>query len=38
MPTSILIDAESRIVSYVSGTVDWLDAETINLLEELLAR
>jgi len=38
MPTSILIDAEGEIVSYVSGTVDWLDAETISLLEELLAR
>jgi len=38
MPTSVLIDREGQIVSYVSGTVDWLDAETINLLEELLAR
>ena len=38
MPTSILIDAEGEIISYVSGTVDWLDSETISLLEELLAR
>lgn len=38
MPTSILIDAEGQIVSYVSGAVEWLDPDTVSLVEGLLQK
>ena len=36
MPTSFLIDGEGQIVSYVSGAADWLEPDTVRLVEELL--
>ena len=36
MPTSFLIDAEGQIVSYVSGTADWMEPATVRLIEGLL--
>mgnify|MGYP001818771686 FL=1 len=38
MPTSFLIDAEGQIVSYVSGAADWLEPDTLKLVEELLQK
>ena len=38
MPTSFLIDAEGQIVSYVSGAADWLEPDTIKLVEEFLQK
>ena len=38
MPTSILIDGEGQIVSYVSGAADWIEPETIKLVEAFLQK
>jgi peroxiredoxin len=36
MPTSFLIDGEGQIVSYVSGTAEWLAPDAVGLVEQLL--
>jgi peroxiredoxin len=36
MPTSFVIDADGRIVGYVSGAADWLAPENIQLIEGLM--
>jgi peroxiredoxin len=36
MPTSFLIDGEGQIVSYVPGAAEWLEPDTISLVEGLL--
>ena len=38
MPTSFLIDGEGQIVSYVSGAAEWLEPDTVSLVEDLLPR
>ena len=38
MPTSVLIDAEGQIVSYISGTAEWMAPETVSLVEALLQK
>ena len=38
MPTTVLIDADGQIVSYISGTAEWLAPDTISLIEGLLQK
>ena len=38
MPTTVLIDADGQIVSYVSGTAEWMTPDTVSLIEGLLQK